>query len=100
MDFIALLQEDDPALAKISFETRANILGWLEVASRAVSSGSIGEELAHNFFGFYAIAIRRSTNFCHDIPENSVHWMEFISFAERMARVVQRRAKSLRSHST
>ena len=100
MDFIALLQEDDADLAKIPFETRANILGWLEVASTALTSGSISEELAFNFFGFYAIAIRRSTNFRHDLPESSVYWMEFHSFTKRMERVEQRKAKSHLKPST
>lgn len=93
MEFIAMLQEDSPDLAGISFETRANILGWLEVASTAVKSGAINEDIAYNFFGFYTIAIRRSKNFCHDIPENSDYWSEFYDFAKRMNKISLRRKK-------
>ncbi|KAF5036283.1 hypothetical protein DSECCO2_576660 [anaerobic digester metagenome] len=73
-NLLVMLETNDIKLRDIPFQQRAQILGFLEAVEFAIRKKCIDVDIAFNFFGFYAVTIRDSDNFCYDIPkDNSIY---------------------------
>ncbi|MPN15528.1 hypothetical protein SDC9_162862 [bioreactor metagenome] len=87
-DLIEMLESDDQKLRNIPTQLRAQIIAHLEVVEFALRQESIDDEVAFNFFGYYAIYIRDSKNFCHDLAiDGSIYWSVFVEFVDRMVKI-------------
>jgi hypothetical protein len=97
-DLFSKLSDDDASLAQIDISERMNMLGTLEIVGLALKSGALDENMAANFFGFYAVNIRKSEYFLKGILVDSVYWREFSDFARRMEKHEQRQVSKSVKH--
>lgn len=83
---VALLENDDPALAEIALQDRIFFLGLYEQVAIMLNSKLMRKELAHYMFGFYAVKALESEHFWSDghLDKKNPYWTVFRSFAGEM----------------
>ena len=84
-----LLDDNDPRLSSLPFETKKDFLGAFEDIALMNNSGLINDQIAHYMFGYYAIRCYESEFFWSDVNRESPYWKLFSSFAKKM-RAIER----------
>lgn len=79
-----LLDTNDEHLRKIPFDEKREFLGLFEEVAIAMNSGLIKPKVAHYMFGFYAIKCWESSNFWNEVNKDSIYWIVFKDFSQRM----------------
>ncbi|MCD9186637.1 MAG: hypothetical protein LUM44_09395 [Pyrinomonadaceae bacterium] len=82
-----LTELDDPKLKEIPFKEKRDYLGFMEEIAISVNSKLIKPEIAHYMFGYYAIKCWKSRNFWSDINRDSLYWIVFKTFVEKMQEI-------------
>lgn len=85
----ALLNDEDPTLATVSFDEKFDFLGLFEEVALMLNSGLVRESVAHYIFGYYAILCWESEAFWANLSRESIYWQVFAHFAARMKAVEQ-----------
>jgi len=91
-----LLEDDKIELRDISMIDKYYFLGFYEQIAVAINSGLIKKNVAHYFFGYFAIQCWESENFWY-LDEDSViakdeyYWLTFTNFVQTMKKVEKRR---------
>jgi hypothetical protein len=86
-EFFALLDNDDPSLASLSFDKKQDLIGFYEDIALAVNSGLLRKEVAHYMFAYYALRCWDSNHFWNDLNRESHYWMIFRHFVQDMKRI-------------
>ena len=95
---IRLLEDDSVELRNISIIDKYYFLGFHEQIAIAVNSKLIKENVAHYFFGYFAILCWDSKNF-HYHGENLVfeqddyYWTTFKNFVDKMRKIKKRKTE-------
>jgi len=95
---IALLEVNSEELINISQIDKYYFLGFLEQVAIAVNSGLIKQNVAHYFFGYFALHCWESTNFWYldeqsVIDKDAYYWTTFKKFVNEMNKIEKRRAE-------
>jgi hypothetical protein len=80
----AMLRDENPQLAAVPFEEKAEFLTLFEEVALMMNSGLIRESVAHYMFGYYAIMSWDSDYFWSGLTRESDYWKVFSDFARRM----------------
>ncbi|MFA7257061.1 MAG: hypothetical protein WC047_05755 [Kiritimatiellales bacterium] len=89
-EICALLETNDPALREIPFKEKRDFLGYFEEVAILMNSRLISKHVAHYMFAYYAIRCWESGNFWNSVNRNSIYWMVFGDFVERMNKLEKR----------
>lgn len=92
----SLLEENSIELKNINQMDKYYFLGFFEQIAVAVNSGLIKKNVAHYFFGYFAIRCWESTNFWYiseyeSIAKNEYYWNTFKNFIELMQKIETKR---------
>ncbi|MET0752472.1 MAG: hypothetical protein ABWZ66_03830 [Pyrinomonadaceae bacterium] len=79
-----LTESDNSKLKDIPFKEKREYLGFMEEVAIAVNSELIKPEIAHYMFGYYAIKCWKSQNFWSGVNRDSIYWIVFKNFVEKM----------------
>ena len=91
-----LLEDDNVELKDISLIDKYYFLGFYEQIAVAINSGLIKKNVAHYFFGYFAIQCWESENFWYldkdtEIEKDEYYWLTFKNFVHIMKKVEKRR---------
>ncbi|MGD0581501.1 MAG: hypothetical protein ABR974_00995 [Bacteroidales bacterium] len=92
----SMLEYDDDELKNITEVDKYDFLGFYEQIAIAVNSKLIKKNIAHYFFGYFAIKCWNSKNFWHvnnknEIDKNDYYWVIFNKFVYEMRKIENRR---------
>jgi hypothetical protein len=92
------LEEDSQDLRNINHLDKYYFLGFFEQIAVGVNSRLIKKNVAHYFFGYFAIRCWESTNFWYlseqeEIAKNEYYWNTFKKFVESMKQIESARMK-------
>jgi hypothetical protein len=83
----ALTETDDPKLREIAYKDKVDYLGFFEEIALLVNSNLISPEIAHYMFGYFAMRCWDSKNFWVEINRESIYWIVFKKFVEKMKKI-------------
>lgn len=83
----SLTETDDPKLKDLSYKDKLDYLAFFEEIALLVNSNLISKEISHYMFGYFAIKCWKSKNFWTDLERESIYWVVFKTFVEKMQEI-------------
>ena len=96
IEIINLLEDDEPELASIPKMNKYFFIDLHEELAIAINSGLIRKNVAHYFFGYFALRCWESKNFWllgegNIINKQTYYWATFSKFIEQMKEIENRK---------